>query len=69
VEFSSTCGFGFKNARFKTACSTGAWWIFLQPVEFALEYQAQKNSTFHRWHVNFSTTCGFFSKKSKDNVD
>jgi len=28
-----------------------------------------QNSVFHRWHVDFSITCGFSSEKFKDYVD
>ena len=65
----STCStFGFKSAGFKTACSTRAWWIFPRLVDFASEDQVQNNK-FHRWLVDFSTTCGFFNEKYKYDVD
>jgi len=41
---------------------------FEDTTEFAVEDQAQ-NKTFDKWPTDFSTTCGFFSEQSKDNVD
>jgi len=37
-------------------------------VDFASKDQVQNNK-FYRWPMNFSTTYGFFSEKSKYDVD
>jgi len=39
--FFMTCRFDFKNAGFKTASSTSAWWIFPRHVDLALEYRSK----------------------------
>ena len=70
VESSTTCGFGFKDASFKTICSTGAWWIFSQPVVFCSELANTKKyvphvpgGCFHDlWSLQFGLSIFFSSQ-------